>query len=203
MEKVAIFGSTGMTGLCVLKAARDKGLKVRALLRDPSKLPKEYEGKLDVVQGNVLNIEDVKKTIEGQDGVIVVLGTRNNLEPTTELSEGLNNIIAAMKEHNVNVISVCLSAFLFYEPEKVPAMFHNINAEHQRMLDAIKASELQWIAVNPPHIADQPPTGYMIKHNASPGPRVISKYDLGQFFVDCLSMPEHFQKIVGIASNTK
>jgi len=143
----------------------------------------------------------VKKTLEGQDGVIVVLGTRNDLSPTTTMSEGLKNVITGMKALDISVVSVCLSAFLFYEPEKVPAMFHEINADHQRMFNALKSSELQWIAVNPPHIADQPPTGYITKHGASTGYRVISKYDLGKFFVDCLSMPEHYQKVVGIASN--
>lgn len=55
------------------------GLQMCALLRDLTKLPKEYEGKLSIIKGDVLNIEDVKKTLEGQDGVIVVLGTRNDL----------------------------------------------------------------------------------------------------------------------------
>lgn len=55
------------------------GLQIHALLRDPSKLPKEYDGKLNIIKGDVLNIEDVKKTLDGQDGVIVVLGTRNDL----------------------------------------------------------------------------------------------------------------------------
>lgn len=58
-----------------------------------------------------------------------------------------------MKKNKVDVISVCLSAFLFYQPEKVPAIFNNINADHQRMFDAIKESGLKWIAVLPPHIA--------------------------------------------------
>lgn len=57
-----------------------------------------------------------------------------------------------MKKNNVEKISVCLSAFLFYEPGKVPAIFQDLNADHQRMFDAIKESGLKWIAVLPPHI---------------------------------------------------
>lgn len=68
------------------------------------------------------------------------------------MSDGMKNIIQAMKKNNVEVVSVCLSAFLFYQPEKVPAVFRDINSDHQRMFDAIKISELKWIAVNPPHI---------------------------------------------------
>lgn len=86
------------------------------------------------------------------------------------------------------------------EVDKVPAMFHEINADHQRMDDAVKASGLQWIGCYPPHIADQPPTGYVTKHGESAGSRIVSKYDLGQFFVDSINMPEHYQKVVGIAS---
>lgn len=48
-------------------------------MRDLSRLPQEYQGKISVIQGDVLNLEDVKKTIDGQDAVIVCLGTRNGL----------------------------------------------------------------------------------------------------------------------------
>lgn len=48
---------------------------------------------------------------------------------------------------------VCL-AFLFYEPAKVPKIFNEINAEHQRMYDILlKESDMNWIAVFPPHIS--------------------------------------------------
>lgn len=89
------------------------------------------------------------------------------------------------------------------EPDKVPAMFHEINADHQRMYEVLKESGLNWIAVYPPHIADQPPTGYVTKQGEHTGVRVISKYDLGQYFVDCLLMTENYQKVIGISSNPK
>ena len=44
-------------------------------------------------------------------------------------------------------------AFLFYKPEAVPGIFKNLNADHQRMFDLLKESQLKWIAVLPPHIA--------------------------------------------------
>ena len=49
------------------------------LLRDPSKLPAELHEKVEIMQGNAVNAEDVDKVISGVDGVIVVLGTRNQL----------------------------------------------------------------------------------------------------------------------------
>ncbi|EFA07011.1 flavin reductase (NADPH) [Tribolium castaneum] len=199
MNKVVIFGSTGMTGLCAVEAAVKKGLNVRAFVRDPAKLPENLKSSVEVVQGDVLSYNDVLNAIKGVNGVVVVLGTRNDLKPTTALSEGMKNIIKAMKEANVEVVSVCLSAFLFYEPEKVPPMFKDLNADHQRQFDALKESSLKYIAILPPHIADQPGSDYEVKHDASPG-RAISKYDLGRFLVDSLSQPEHYGKVCGICT---
>lgn len=108
---------------------------------------------MEVVKGDVLNYNDVHNAIKNVTAVVAVLGTRNDLSPTTTLSEGLKNIIKAMKDLNVEIVSVCLSAFLFYEPDKVPPMFKELNADHQREFDALKASGLKYIAVLPPHIA--------------------------------------------------
>jgi hypothetical protein len=52
-------------------------------------------------------------------------------------------------------IVISVAAFLFYEPEKVPARFHDLNADHQRMLDCLTASRLKWIAVLPPHLTGE------------------------------------------------
>jgi pSer/pThr/pTyr-binding forkhead associated (FHA) protein len=52
---------------------------VRAFVRDVEKLPEDVRSKVEPFKGDVLNIDDVRKAIQGQDGAIVVLGTRNDL----------------------------------------------------------------------------------------------------------------------------
>lgn len=54
------------------------GYNVTVLVRDPSRLPADHKASR-VVVGDVLKKEDVKKTLEGQDGVIIILGTRSDL----------------------------------------------------------------------------------------------------------------------------
>lgn len=54
------------------------GYNVTVLVRDPSRLPADHKA-ARVVVGDVLNKEDVRKALEGQDAVIIVLGTRNDL----------------------------------------------------------------------------------------------------------------------------
>ncbi|XP_077285977.1 flavin reductase (NADPH) [Arctopsyche grandis] len=199
MKKVVIFGATGMTGLCTVEAAIKKGLTTRIFVRDESKVPKEIKDKVEIVVGDVLNEAQVNTAIKDVDGVVVVLGTRNDLKPTTDMSTGMKNIIAGMKANNVNTVSVCLSAFLFYEPEKVPKMFVDVNADHQRMYDALKDSALKYIAVFPPHIGDAPSSKFTTEFDKSPG-RMISKWDLGIFLIDSLTQTEFHGRVVGLAN---
>ena len=55
------------------------GLEVRALLRDPSRMPEELRKQVEVFTGDVLVKDDVDKVVEGRDAIVVTLGTRNDL----------------------------------------------------------------------------------------------------------------------------
>ena len=54
------------------------GYSVTVLVREPARLPADHKAS-KVVVGDVMKKEDVKKAMEGQDAVIIVLGTRNDL----------------------------------------------------------------------------------------------------------------------------
>ncbi|XP_052867495.1 flavin reductase (NADPH) [Anopheles cruzii] len=201
MQKIVFFGGTGMTGQCAVRYALKKGLAVRLLVRNEATVPEDFKEKVELVKGDVTSAEDVKKAIEGQELVCVVLGTRSDLKPSTVMSEGLSNVLSAMKDASLKKLSVCLSAFLFMEPEKVPAIFVNINGEHKRMLELVKESGLEYRAVLPPHIADEPQAKFATDYDKSPAhSRSISKLDLGQFLVDCLFDDGHSRKVIGICT---
>ena len=78
-ETIALFGATGRTGRYCLAQALDQGYKVRALVRDKSKLDASLleVSNLTIVQGDY-SIENVSSTIEecvsGADYVIVMVG---------------------------------------------------------------------------------------------------------------------------------
>lgn len=173
---------------------------MRMLYRTADTIPTALRDRtgLELVQGDVLVPADVQRTLDGVDYATVVLGTRNNLEPTTALSTGMRNVIAGMQAAGLRRVSVCLSSFLLWPAGTVPPMMANINAEHQAMLDATKASGLDYVAVLPPHIADEPRGTATVEHDRSPG-RVVSKWDLAAFLVDALEQSEHWGKVCGIA----
>jgi len=47
---------------------------------------------------------------------------------------------------------------LFFPPEMLPPQFIALTEDHRRMGQVLRTSGLDWIAVYPPHIADQPGT---------------------------------------------
>ncbi|XP_064830390.1 flavin reductase (NADPH)-like isoform X2 [Oncorhynchus masou masou] len=168
IKNVAIFGATGMTGLVTLPLAVAAGYNVTVLVRDPARLPAEHKA-CRVVVGDVLNKEDVKKTIQGQDAVIIVLGTRTDL------------------------------TFLLWDRSKVPPRLLPVTEDHDRMYMVLKESGLDFVAVMPPHIDDNFPLTekYTVTENMLKG-RVISKHDLGHFFIKCLSISDWDRKTVGV-----
>ncbi|XP_028636737.1 flavin reductase (NADPH)-like [Grammomys surdaster] len=109
VKKIAIFGATGRTGLTTLAQAVQAGYEVTVLVRESSRLRSEGAQPAHVVVGDVLQAADVDKTVAGQDAVIVLLGTGNDLSPTTVMSEGTQNIVAAMKAHGVEKVVACTS----------------------------------------------------------------------------------------------
>lgn len=126
---------------------------MKLLVRNEATIPAGFKDKVEIVNGDVLNQDDVDKTVDGVDAVIIVLGTRNKTEATTMMSEGTKNVIDAMKRKSIKKFSACMSSFLFMAPEMVPKMFVDLNADHKRMLEIIKESGLEFRAVLPPHIA--------------------------------------------------
>ncbi|MBN3326024.1 BLVRB reductase, partial [Atractosteus spatula] len=198
IKNVALFGATGMTGRATLPQAVGAGYNVTVLVRDPSRLPPDHKASR-VVVGDVLNKEDVKKTLEGQDAAIIILGTGNDLSPTTVMSEGTRNILEVMKARGIQKVVACMSAFLLGDRGRVPPPLVPITEDHDRMHRLLKESGLDYVAVMPPHIADNHPLTerYTVTENMLKG-KVISKYDLGHFFVHCLSTTEWDRKTVGL-----
>ena len=173
------------------------------MYRNENTVPETFKNsQIELIQGDATNLADVKNLLKDVDGVCVILGTRNNLEPTTDLSVGTKNVVEAMKSLGLRKLSVVMSSFLFWDDEKVPKQFGHINDEHKKMLEITKSSGLEYVAILPPHIADEPSSEVKILYDESPG-RVVSKLDLAKFIVDSLEQSEHYGKVCGIAKKVQ
>ncbi|KAM9588650.1 flavin reductase (NADPH) isoform 2-T2 [Morphnus guianensis] len=156
-KNIVIFGATGRTGLATLAQALEEGYTVTVLVRDRARLPAQHQP-ARVVLGDARDPAAVSEAVRGQDAVIILLGTRNDL------------------------------TFLLWDLQKVPPRLVPVTEDHIRMHRILQDSGLDCVYVMPPHIADdQPLTGdYTVTVGASGGSRVISTHDLGHFLLRCL-----------------
>jgi putative NADH-flavin reductase len=197
--RVIVFGASGRTGKVIVEHALAVGHEVTAFVRDPRRLANPSAG-LAVAVGDVLDAAALASAVAGQDAVVIALGTGTDLRPTTVLSRGTANIVRAMETCGVRRVICLLSGWLFYE--SYPPMFRAITAEHERQLAALRASQLDWVAVCPPEITDGPATGrYRIAADALPAGGVrVSKADLAEFMVGQLADDAYLGQAVGIAA---
>jgi len=166
--KITIFGATGRTGQQLVERALSAGHEVTALVRDPA-LVRTLGARLRVLTGQLVERAQVGQAITGAESVISVLGPAQN-NPTYEISAGIDNIIAMMKENEVRRLILSIGAGVA-DPHDAPGLFDQfinrlvkIMARHvyddMRQVDArVRASDLDWTIVRVPMLTDHPFTG--------------------------------------------
>ncbi|MBW7883483.1 MAG: SDR family oxidoreductase, partial [Caldilineaceae bacterium] len=165
--KIVIFGSTGGTGLILLRQALERGHKVIAFARNPQMV--SVSGAcLDVLQGDVLDPDAVRHAVAGADAAISVLGVRLGQAPGTVRSEGTRNIVNALSQAGIErFVSVStIGAGDSRDRLSWVARFllpRIIGAERleeaERQEEIVRQSKLNWTILRPPQLVDRPGTG--------------------------------------------
>ena len=73
--KIAVIGATGQIGRRCCSIAVEKNFLVTALMRDPSRFPADLLDKVNVVKGDVGNVQAIDEALVGKDAVVCCLGT--------------------------------------------------------------------------------------------------------------------------------
>jgi uncharacterized protein YbjT (DUF2867 family) len=98
--RVLVIGATGGTGRELVQQALAQGHQVTAFVRDPARLRIEHAN-LRVARGDVLDYATVETAMRGQDAVLSALGHRRFFYPNRIQSDGMRNILRAMKACDV------------------------------------------------------------------------------------------------------
>ncbi|GLC35539.1 hypothetical protein PLESTM_000335100 [Pleodorina starrii] len=99
-----VLGASGRTGLeCVKRLLAISDLPTRAVLRNPSKLDGVLEPnpKLQIVQGDVTNIDSLREALRGARGVIFAVAGTGYWSPAEVDFKGVQNVAAVSKELGV------------------------------------------------------------------------------------------------------
>ncbi len=166
--RLAVFGATGRTGRLLVQRALDAGHQVVALVRSPDRMPIRHE-RLTLLPGDAMNAADVEKAVQGAEAVLSLLGPSRGSPPGLMAAAG-RNIVAAMRGHGVRRL-VAMTGAGVAAPQDRPKLFNHlikfalktfspdVLRDSEAYADAIRASDLDWVLVRVPVLADGPPTG--------------------------------------------
>jgi len=203
--KVAVFGATGGVGHQIVEQALAAGHTVSALARDPARLAIK-DGRLMVVEGNVLDRNAVDQTLAGTDAVFVSLGNTSG-NPEMIVSQGTAVIIAAMQAAGVQRLIVISSLGVGDSKDQVPFFFKALIAtalrhafqDKEAQEKLVRASNLDWTIIRPGGLTDGPPTG---SYRAGPDRSIggqVSRADVAAFALSQLTNLEYVGQTPAIA----
>ncbi len=203
-KTIAIFGATGRAGKHLVQQALNSGYCVRALARDPGKLNMQHE-RLLVVQGSLSDKPQVEQVIAESDAVLSVLGPTSN-EPTFEISQGTQTIVAAMKKHGVKRLIISAGAGVG-DPGDAPKLFNklinvalkatarNVYEDMLKTVALVRQSGLEWTVVRVPRLTDSAQTGQVRVGMVGKGTGAnLSRADMAEFMLKQIDDGRHLRQ---------
>ncbi|MYL64650.1 NAD(P)H-binding protein [Bacillus hwajinpoensis] len=202
---IFILGATGRVGSKVLKQAVRDHHNVSVLVRSPEKL--SIKGGVTIVEGDVLNENDVMKASEGADVMISALGT----DKTTTLSESTPILLSVMKKQGIKrIITVGTAGILnsgtdpgVYRFESSESKRKTTRAakEHLAVYEMLNKSQVEWTIICPTYLPEGDARGgYRVEENYLPEDgKEISTGDTAHYVYQELIERNHIRKRVGIA----
>lgn len=130
-QTIAVLGGTGRFGAAFIDEFSDNGLKVRVLARSPRKVTKRFP-QADVRRGNMMNISDVKRTLEGVAAAFLMTPVGGNDDGQIELRAARSAIAAARASQLPHLIF--LSLIQPPRPTGVPTL--DVKGQIEKMLAA-------------------------------------------------------------------
>lgn len=211
--RILVFGSTGKTGLQIVRQALDRGHAVAAFLRDPTKLDISHAN-LSTISGDILQPDSIESAFSDKyDAVISALGIFHR-EPRTDLSDGTQNIIGAMQKNEIRRLLVVSSVgagdskgqgnFLARNLQRL--LLSHVLADKDTQEKHIAASRLDWTIVRPPQLTDDATIRTDLVAWEGPTPAKpalswkVSRASVAAFLLDELEQSRYIGKAVNISN---
>jgi uncharacterized protein len=203
---ILILGATGRVGSHLVDLALEDRHPVTVLVRTPEKIQIKNEN-LTIIQGNVLNKDDIVRAMHGMDVVISALNT----DGTTTLSESMPLIIEAMENEGIQRMITIGTAgilqsrttpnLLRYQSSESKRKSTRGAKEHHHVYEMLKQSTLEWTIVCPTYLPDGERIGkYRIERDFLPeGGSEISVPDTAEFAYRQIKISDYIKSRVGIA----
>lgn len=212
--KLVLFGAGGGTGRYVLDQALDADHQVTAVVRRPSLLA-AYQGRVQIVAGDVLQPASWRAALTGADAVISTIGVGAQKTPTTVYSDGTRHILAAMHAAGVRRLEVVSAAlaephenWARYGAFRAHVLFPILNRrfsatydDMRRMEQVLRDSDADWTSYRPPYLTDRAGRGRprIAINTPLKGARSLARSDLAAVMLGGLSNQRHIGAIVEVS----
>src|SRR5947207_7461882 len=180
MKNVIILGDNGNIAKHVIDILVNKDdIRLTLFLRNRSRLKNKDVSRCRIIEGDVLNIDQLKKAIKGQD--IVYANLAGDLEAMAK------NIVKAMEETGVKKL-IFISSIGIYD---VPV--RSVLKPYRKAADEIEASDLEYTILRPTWFTNADEVDYETTRKGEPEKEsVISQKSLATFIVKIIESPEKY-----------
>jgi putative NADH-flavin reductase len=203
---IAVFGASGRTGKLLCSQALNRGYRVVAIVRDPTKVA-SIEG-LEVVTADIFDLDQVTHALKDVAAVFNCLGS-NDLKPSTLQRTTIEVMLRAMKAAHVRRIIVLGASGALHDALKHETLGRKIffwiirNTFLKNPMDdsgaqqrIIENSDADFTVVHPPRLTDVPLVGrYRVDMEGLPrGARELGRADLAEYMLSLLNDPGSIRK---------
>lgn len=188
MKKVVIFGASGHTGKYITeKMKAEKELEVSVFVRKPEKFGDMDLSNVNVIQGDALDAEDVKRAMDGQDILLCSL--------EGDVLTMAKNIVAALEETSVKRIIWITGMGIHREIKGLHGIMLNMYAkkrpEYIQAADMIAESKAVTTLLRCPGIVDGDNTKYTLsREGEQPKKWSIDRAGIAQCMYDLIMNEE-------------
>lgn len=180
MKNVMVIGASGNIAKRVIEMLVQKDeINLTLFLRDKNRLRNKNVSKCRIIEGDVLNYNQLKNATNGQD--IVYVNLAGDLEAMAK------NIVKAMAETGVKRL-IFISSIGIYDVPLRPAL-----KPYRKAADVIEASDLEYTILRPTWFTNAEEVDYEITKKGEPEKgSVISQKSLATFITKIIESPEKY-----------
>ncbi|MCU0548552.1 MAG: NAD(P)H-binding protein [Leptolyngbya sp. Prado105] len=201
--KAFVAGATGETGRRIVKQLVDRGIPVRALVRDLEKARSILPSEVELIKGDVLDKADLVGAIADSTVILCATGAKPGFDPTQPYKvdlEGTKNLVDAAKakgiEHFVLVTSLCTSQ-LFHPLN----LFWLILVWKKQAEEYLQKSGLTYTIVRPGGLKNEDNADRIVMSSADTlNDGSIPRAKVAQVCVESVFQPNARNKIVEIVA---
>lgn len=209
VRRILLIGASGPTGRELIAQMSEAGFSLRALVRNPARLPQALPENVEVAQGDVLNSASLVKALTGVDGVVSALGTPLILRQVTLLSQGTRNLVEAMRQASVPRL-LCITGMgagdsrrhggFLYDRLILPTLLRNVYADKDRQEQIVRNSALDWTLIRPARLVNTGLTGQyrVITQFKNEQMSTISRKDVAHFITQELRLARYPRQVVNL-----